>query len=488
MSNYQINISRKVFNDVFIPYLDDDSRLLIFYGGAGSGKSVFVAQRYIYKMLKNDLCNILVARKTGDTNRTSTFALFQQVILQWELVDYFRINKSDMTITCTLNNNQVIFKGLDNVEKLKSITFVKGELTDVWLEEASECEENDYKQVNIRLRGGKSKKQIVMSFNPIDINHWIKRTLIDTNKATYLHTTYKDNRFIDDEYKAELESYRDTDIYYYNVYCLGMWGVLGDSVFDVKVVNEQIAKNTQPEMRGYFLYDYDGVHIRNIRFVEDTKGYVSIYKKSKPGVPYVLGGDTAGDGSDSFTAHVIDNLTGEQVAAFKNTFDEDLYARQVYCLGQYYNEALVGIETNYSTYPTKELERLGYDNLYVRQREDTYTHKKVKAFGFATTPTTRPVILANLIKIVREEGHKIVDVPTLEEMLSFVRNEKGRMEAAQGAHDDLVMGLAITYNIREQQRMEMSGRNKPQQKHYDFEFQKPENNRQADEGQNVEVI
>ena len=85
-----------------------------------------------------------------------------------------------------------------------------------------------------------------MSLNPIDINHWIKTSLIDTGRATYLHTTYKDNHFIDDEYKKELESYKDTDIYYYNVYCLGMWGVLGDSVFDVSTVTRQLKKNINP--------------------------------------------------------------------------------------------------------------------------------------------------------------------------------------------------------------------------------------------------
>ena len=116
------------------------------------------------------------------------------MIYKWNLGEYFLINKSDMSITCKLNKNQIIFKGLDDVEKIKSTTFETGELTDVWIEEASEIEEDDYKQLNVRLRGGKSKKQIVMSLNPIDINHWIKLKLINEDKVTYLHTTYKDNR------------------------------------------------------------------------------------------------------------------------------------------------------------------------------------------------------------------------------------------------------------------------------------------------------
>lgn len=467
---YSIEISKKVFNEVYIPYLDNDDRLLIFYGGAGSGKSVFVVQRYIYKILKNNLCNILVVRKTGNTNRTSTFALFKQIINKWNLRDLFLINKSDFTITCKVNLNQIIFKGLDDVEKIKSTTFESGELTDVWIEEASEAEEDDYKQLNVRLRGGKSKKQIVMSLNPIDINHWIKTSLIDTGKATYLHTTYKDNHFIDDEYKKELESYKNTDIYYYNVYCLGMWGVLGDSVFDVGAVTRQLKKNIKPIKTGYFKYDYDGKEIKNIEFIEDEKGFINIYEDVDKSSFYVLGGDTAGEGSDNFTAHVIDNITGNQVAVLKNKFDEDLYARQVYCLGKYYNDALVGIETNFSTYPNKELERLDYPKLYVRKREDTYTGRMISSFGFVTTRITRPIIIANLIKIVREEGEKIVDKSTLEEMLSFVRNEKGRPEAAANAHDDLVMGLAITYHIREQQEMVKKKIVKPRTFHFKAEM------------------
>ncbi|WP_290776378.1 PBSX family phage terminase large subunit [Anaerofustis sp.] len=482
---FNIEISKKVFNEVYIPYLDNDDRLLIFYGGAGSGKSVFVAQRYIYKILNNNLCNILVVRKTGNTNRTSTFALFKQIINKWNMRDIFDINKSDFTITCNINRNQIIFKGLDDVEKIKSTTFESGELTDVWIEEASEAEESDYKQLNVRLRGGKSKKQIVMSLNPIDVNHWIKTSLIDKGKATYLHTTYKDNQFIDEQYKKELESYKDTDVYYYNVYCLGMWGVLGNSIFDTKVIYSQLRKNIKPKKRGYFTYDYDGEKISNIKFISDKNGFISIYEEKDEESFYVIGGDTAGEGSDNFTAQVIDNISGKQVAVLKNKFDEDLYARQVYCLGRYYNDALVGIETNFSTYPNKELERLRYPKLYVRKREDTYTGRMVSAFGFVTSRLTRPNIVANLIKVVREEGEKIVDKGTLEEMLSFVRNEKGRAEAAAGAHDDLVMGLAIAYYIREQQEMVKKKIITPRR--YNFEAEKPKK-RGGDFGGEIKVV
>lgn len=160
-----------------------------------------------------------------------------------------------------------------------------------------------------------------------------------------------------------------------------------------------------------------------------------------------------GEGSDYFTGHILDNTTGEQVAVLKQEYDEITYTRQMYCLGMYYNTALIGIEANYTTYPIQELERLKYSKQFVREREDTYTKKSVKAYGFKTTTITRPLILAELQTIVKELIELIVDVDTLTEMLVFIKNEKGRPEAQQGYHDDLVMALAIAYYIRTQQEM-----------------------------------
>lgn len=149
----------------------------------------------------------------------------------------------------------------------------------------------------------------------------------------------------------------------------------------------------------------------------------------------------------------MDNTTGKQVAVLRKEFDADEYTRQMYCLAKYYNNALVGIEANFDTYPIKELERLGYKKQYVREKEDSYTGKVVKAFGFRTDRITRPLILSELQALVNDHIELINDKDTLEEMLVFVRNEKGRPEAQEGAHDDLVMALAIAYYIRPQQVM-----------------------------------
>ena len=142
---------------------------------------------------------------------------------------------------------------------------------------------------------------------------------------------------------------------------------------------------------------------------------------------------------------------------------------QMYCLGMYYKYALIGIETNFDTYPIRELQRLGYSNQYVREVLDNFTGKTEKRFGFKTTTLTRPTIISRLIQIVREEVETINDKETLEELLTIVKNEKGKIEAPEGLHDDDMMGLAIAHHIREQVAFEQEDISVPPQYHFNVE-------------------
>ena len=475
--NVNIKISKKVFNDVYLPYLDNTDRYLLFYGGGSSGKSYFIAQRWIYKLIHPSRCNLLVTRQTGDTNRRSTFPLLKQVISNWNLAQHFKINESDMRIKCLLTGNEVAFAGLDDVEKIKSITFENGELTHIWCEEATEMNEADINQLKVRLRGGNTKKQIVLSFNPINIQHWIKGHFIDSGLATVCFSTYKDNKFLTDDDRKALEDLKHIDEYTYEVYCLGKWGILGKTVFDARAIQKRLESITQPLKTGYFEYKYDGVQITNIKWINDKNGYIKLY--AIPNVPqftqYCIGGDTAGEGSDFFTGHVLDAKTGQQVAVLKHQFDADQYTRQMYCLGKYYKDALIGIEANFDSYPIMELQRLGYMKQYTREAVDTYTGKTEKRFGFKTTSLTRPTIISRLIEVVREHCDLLCDKATLEELLTIIRNEKGRIEAPQGGHDDMMMGLAIAHHIREQVVFTNEPIITPNQYHFDIErqMQKP---------------
>lgn len=242
----------------------------------------------------------------------------------------------------------------------------------------------------------------------------------------------------------------------------------GHCVFDKDVVINRInqIQDVKPVKRGYFTYrkqlvDAYTVQIDDIKWVDDNKGAIKIFKEPfeikdgkeiNDGTPYVIGGDTAGDGSDYFAAHVIDNITGNQVAVYhKQRVDEDLFADQMYCLGKYYNDALIGLETNFSAAPMKKLQELCYQSLYMRESVDTMTKEVQKKYGFLTTSKTRPLIISGLVEIVRESVNKINDIETLREMLTFIKNDVGRAEADVGKHDDLVMSLAITHYISGQQ-------------------------------------
>lgn len=233
-----------MMNPVFWDFFEDKNRIRISYGGAGSGKSYSEFQEIIYKIIAEPGHNYLICRKVANTNKTSTYALTIQLINEMNLSSLFKINKTDMSITVKKTGYMIMFKGLDDIEKIKSFTFTKGILTDIVVEEASEIIQNDFDQLNVRLRGivtGEQKNipfQITLLLNPIINTHWIKREFIDlksyqkTFPVTILKTTYLNNRFIDEDYKAVLEGYKDIDYEFYKVYCLGEWGVYGNIIFD----------------------------------------------------------------------------------------------------------------------------------------------------------------------------------------------------------------------------------------------------------------
>ena len=263
----------------------------------------------------------------------------------------------------------------------------------------------------------------------------------------------------------------------------------GDCVFDKEALNNQLARvsTLQAVKTGYFKYDKTPIPIKdsegkvadfewrleNIEFVESRDGYITIHeeprvKRDKDKVvvakcPYALGGDTAGSGLDYFTGKVIDNLTGRTVATLrKQLIDEDLYAEQMLCLGMYYNEALIGIETNYSRYPTRVLQKYGYTNLYMRERLDKISDSVEMIPGFETTTKTKPIIIGELVELMRNDPTIEVDVETLKEMTTFVKKENGKMEALDGAHDDLVMAKAIAHFISSQQSKQWIGVSPPE--------------------------
>jgi len=251
----QIDLHTEVFNVVYLPYLEDTTPFQIFYGGSSSGKSVFLSQRVVYDLLRGGR-NYLVCREVARTIRGSVAQEIGKVISSWGVAHLFSINKTDGTITCE-NGFQCVFVGLDDVEKIKSITPAKGVFTDSWVEEATETEAASVAQILKRQRGGSEEvpKRLVLSFNPILQTHWIYETYFKhigwadgqkeyrTDEICILKTTHKDNRFLTKQDTSRLENERDK--YRYEVYSLGNWGVLGNVIFTNWKVEDLSSKRDQ---------------------------------------------------------------------------------------------------------------------------------------------------------------------------------------------------------------------------------------------------
>ena len=230
-------------------------RYIVMRGSAGSGKSVDTAQNYILRLMKDKGRNLVCIRKSDITNRDSTFAELTGAIYRMfgdKAERYWQINMSPLQLTCKANGNKIIFRGMNDDkqrEKLKSITFQKGKLTDVWCEEATELTQADLEIIDDRLRGTLPDSQfyqIRLTFNPVNKNHWIKKVFFDIPDDNVLchHSTYLMNRFIDDAYRARMERRKIVDPEGYRIYGLGEWGEIGGLIlhnWEVKEISQNPA-------------------------------------------------------------------------------------------------------------------------------------------------------------------------------------------------------------------------------------------------------
>ncbi len=217
MSTINLSISNKIFNDIYLPFLFKyDNRIEIYYGGAASGKSVFVAQKLVLKAIK-DKRKVLVIRKVAATQKDSCFSLVVNTLTKFKILSYCQVNKSTFEITLP-NGSVFLFKGLDDSEKIKSIT----DISDIWIEEATEITFDDFTQLNLRLRSPKPNNQIILSFNPVSKANWVYQQFFakDTD-AFILKTTYKDNKFIPEAYVKSLEEMKQNNYTYYMIYAEG---------------------------------------------------------------------------------------------------------------------------------------------------------------------------------------------------------------------------------------------------------------------------
>lgn len=257
----------------------DMKRFLVLVGGAGSGKSHFIAQAIIIRILvglsRDIKHNILALRKTSPSARYSVFALFKHYIEEWKLRSLVTIKESTMEIYW-MGGSMIRCTGMDDPEKIKSFE----NLTSVWAEESTDFTPMDITQLNLRMRGKKeTKKQIYLSFNPIDSMSWLRERFFDGDEpkennptATVMHSTYEDNEFLNDpDYEAELESLEEQDENLYKIYARGLWGMLKNLFYTKykEIADEDWPKKFDEVFHGLDFGDAHPMVLLEIGLLED---------------------------------------------------------------------------------------------------------------------------------------------------------------------------------------------------------------------------
>lgn len=222
MAQIRLNLKKSLFVPKFYPLLFDYSHRWEFWcGSAGSGKSYTIAQKIVIRCCREPI-KVLVCRRYATTLRNSCFSLFKEILSKWQLTKYVKIKETDMSITFP-NGSQIIMTGLDEETKLLSLT----NISSIWVEEAFEVEKPKIEQLNLRMRGQASNQQIFLSWNPISKNSWLYDfTVVNPpNNSVFIHSTYKDNPFLNAEYIQTLDEMETRNPARYRVYGRGEWGV-----------------------------------------------------------------------------------------------------------------------------------------------------------------------------------------------------------------------------------------------------------------------
>ena len=253
MTTVKIKRIKKHFNALW----QSNYRYNISRGGAGSGKSHSMAQIIILELISRKSCRWLVLRKVGKDLLRSVYQLMKDIIVDMGLYDHFDFNKTDKIITYKFNGNQCYMIGLDDPERIKSIAGI----TDIWMEEATEFNKDDWNQLTLRLRGEGEKRRFFLTFNPVSSRSWLKEVFYDRDtykdQIQFIHSSYKDNPYLDDDYIRELESKAETDPEWYKIYVKNEWGEIGEHriLLNVVIHDFEINKTVQHFNGGDFGYN-----------------------------------------------------------------------------------------------------------------------------------------------------------------------------------------------------------------------------------------
>ena len=269
-------MTKITLNKTFRKANEATDRYRVLYGGAGSGKSHYVAQEILLNMLDDNRYSCLVVRKTSKSIRISVFRLLVEMISEYNLTHLFAINKTEMSFHC-VNGSSLITSGLDDVEKLKSVANVNR----IWVEEASEITERDFSQLDLRMRGtSEIGYQMTLTFNPVSELHWLKKRFFDVGdpQAFVMKSTFKDNPFLDDKYIQTLKAMEEQDYQYYRIYALGEWGSIGNLVYT------NWEKQDLSSVKRTFDNYYNGL---DFGFSSDPTAFVRVHLDAKQKIIYI---------------------------------------------------------------------------------------------------------------------------------------------------------------------------------------------------------
>ncbi len=214
------------YNPAFEEFFNSEKFYKILYGSAGSGKSFAIAQKIVRRCLLEQGHAVWCFRKVSTFVEHSVYNTIIEVLRDFGAYDLCSYNRTQKIIRFP-GGNTIFCSGLDEQEKIKSIS----KMTIAWVEEATEFSEQDINQIDLRMRGEADVyREMLLSFNPITELHWIKKKYFDApsegikNNLFTLHTTFKDNFFLDKGYIERLLTVHSHDPNNYRVYVLGEWG------------------------------------------------------------------------------------------------------------------------------------------------------------------------------------------------------------------------------------------------------------------------
>lgn len=278
MAQIKLNIKKSLFVPKFYPLLlDYSARWECYMGSAGSAKSYFITQKIIVRCCREKI-KVLVCRRYGSTIRNTCFSLFKDILTKWQLKPYVKIRETDFNIKFP-NGSEIIFTGLDEETKLLSLNGVGA----IFIEEAYEVPKPIVEQLNLRLRGNTPNQQIYLAWNPISKNHWLYEftEINPPSSFKYIHSTFRDNPFLNEEYVKELEELYTRNPQKARIFCDGEWGVDAEGlVFQ----NWKVEHFNHEEKQGQLMIGLDFGFIHDISAIVasllvEEEGRIYIFKE-----------------------------------------------------------------------------------------------------------------------------------------------------------------------------------------------------------------